>query len=535
MTVEKKGRGSRIVRFIFARLIPFVLIVAIVVAAVGVAQNALRYAGEQSDAQSRRPSYAGTATAIAAPEGDVKLGAMKLFEPPAQDITFATNTPEAQTITQITPEPTVAPTLEFTLTPRPLPTLFIFDQPEVLEANGTAIPTPVEAVDRHGMDLMNIVLLGHDGELTEDGYIRTDTMILVSINRTAGTVSMLSLPRDLFVYIPGWTMQRLNLAYIHGESGGWTGGGFGLLRQTIFYNFGINVHYFAMVNLTGFRAIVDQVGGVNLSVDCAIENLALIGAEVPAGAYRSSEEGDYVLPVGYYHMSGAEALWYARSRDNSSDFDRGRRQQQVLRAVLREAREQGLLNNIIPMWNEGSQYIQTDLAIEDLISLVPLALNLDPTRIESFSLQRLYHTTPWTTADGENVQLPNYEPIRLTLMDFYSPATDSQLVSEGASIRVLNGTANTDWDRVATDRLAWEGFNPMPAGAADRGDYTDTILIDYTGRSKGSSLEQIARTLNVNPANIRLEPNPNREYDFDVILGSNYNSCTEAGVLPVSG
>ncbi|MBK9751698.1 MAG: LCP family protein [Chloroflexi bacterium] len=531
MAVEKQRRGSRVARLVFARLLPLVLIIAIAVVLVGVAQNLLRYLGEQSEATSRRPAYAATATAIAeiTPEGDVKLNLAKLFEPPAQDITFATNTPQAVV------EPTMPPTPDITSTPRPLPTLFVYQGPDVVEANGTAVPTPVEAVDRHGMDLLNIVLLGHDGELTNDGFIRTDTMIIVSINRTAGTVSMLSLPRDLFVYIPGWTMQRLNLAYIHGESIGWTGGGFGLLRQTIFYNFGINVHYYAMVNLSGFRAVVDAVGGVDLAVDCAIENLPLIGADVPASAYRSDEVGNYVLPVGYYHMTGGEALWYARSRDNSSDFDRGRRQQQVLRAVLRRARDQGLFNNIIPLWNEGSQYVETNLAIEDLLSLVPLALNMDSTRIESFNLQRLYHTTPWTTADGENVQLPNYEPIRQTLVDFYSPATDSQLVSEGSSIRVQNGTANADWDRVAAERLAWDGFNPMAAGAADRTDYTDTVLIDYTGRSKGSSLEQIAHTLNVRPENIRLEPNANREYDFDVILGSNYNSCTVAGVLPVGG
>src|SRR5690606_1637431 len=192
------------------------------------------------------------------------------------------------------------------------------------------IPTEVPWLDRQGNDLVNILLLGNDGELTDDGFIRTDTMIVVSINRTTGTVAMLSLPRDIYVYIPGWTMQRLNLAYIHGEAGGWFDGGFGLLRQTLLYNFGINVHYYAMVDLTGFKAIVDTVGGIELAVDCAIEDLPLVASELPDGAYRANEEGYYVLPVGYYNMNGAQALWYARSRYSSSDFDRGARQQQVL-------------------------------------------------------------------------------------------------------------------------------------------------------------------------------------------------------------
>ena len=537
MSVEKPSRARRLLRFLAFRVVPVLLIAGIVLVGVQIAQSVARYLGEQSNAQSRQPLYVQTATAIANAEStpDANEAAVapvrfsKPFSPIEQDSPFVTNTPPAPV------EPTLAPTLEVSLTPRPLPTLFPYGGEGAAEAGGTAVPTAVQAVDRQGYDLLNIVLLGHDGELTDDGFIRTDTMIIVSINRTAGTVAMLSLPRDLYVYIPGWTMQRLNLAYIHGEAVGWTNGGFGLLRQTLFYNLGINVHYYAMVNLSGFRDIVDAVGGVDLAVDCAIENLPLIGADVPSAAYRSTEEGDYVLPVGYYHLSGGEALWYARSRDNTSDFDRGARQQQILQAIWRKARDTGLLNNAVQLWNEGSQYVETNLALEDIIGLVPLALSIDPTRIESFSLVRTYHTTPWQTPQGDYVQLPNYEPIRQLLVDFYTPPTESQIVFEGARIRVLNGTGNADWDRVAAETLARDGFNAFAAGSADRGDYSDTTLVDYTGRTKGSSLEQIARLLNVNPQNIQLQPDANREYDFDVILGNSYNSCRRQGVLPVSG
>ena len=477
MSVEKPSRARRTLRFLAFRVAPVLLIAGIVLVSVQIAQSVARYLGEQASAQSRQPLYVQTATAIANADQTaeateaayVPVRFSKPFSPVEQDSPFVTNTPPAPA------EPTLAPTPELTLTPRPLPTLFTYSGEGAAEAGGTAVPTAVQAVDRQGYDLLNIVLLGHDGELTDDGFIRTDTMIVVSINRTAGTVAMLSLPRDLYVYIPGWTMQRLNLAYIHGEAVGWTNGGFGLLRQTLFYNLGINVHYYAMVNLSGFRDIVDAVGGVDLAVDCAIENLPLIGADVPSAAYRSTEEGDYVLPVGYYHLSGGEALWYARSRDNTSDFDRGARQQQILQAIWRKARDTGLLNNAVQLWNEGGQYVETNLALEDIIGLVPLALSIDPTRIESFSLVRTYHTTPWQTPQGDYVQLPNYEPIRQLLVDFYTPPTESQIVFEGARIRVLNGTENADWDRVAAETLARDGFNAFASGASDRGDYSDTM------------------------------------------------------------
>jgi LCP family protein required for cell wall assembly len=329
-------------------------------------------------------------------------------------------------------------------------------------------------------------------------------------------------------------MQRLNLAFIHGQAGGWPDGGFGLIRQTLLYNFGINVHYYAMVNLTGFKAIVDAVGGVDLAVDCAIEDLPLIQAEIPQGAYKANDDGYYVLPVGYYTMNGAEALWYARSRHSSSDFDRGPRQQQVLRAVWRKARDNGLLNNVVQLWNEGSQYVETNMTLQDILGLVPLALSLDSGDIQDFKLARTYHTIPWQPPDGSNVQLPVYDTMHQLLQQFYTPPTNNQLIAEQSTIRVLNGTTNANWDRVAAESLLNRGFIATPGGSAPTTDYADTILIDHTGRSKGSSLAQLAASLNVKAENVRIEPDPNRTVDFEVILGGSYNSCPRQGVLPVS-
>jgi LCP family protein required for cell wall assembly len=408
-----------------------------------------------------------------------------------------------------------------------------YEAPDPGTVAGTAIPGPVDPLDRQGYDLMNILLLGNDNEITGDQIARTDTMIVVSINRTTGTVAMLTLPRDLYVYIPGWTMQRLNNAYVRGEAVGWTDGGFGLLRQTLLYNFGINVHYYAMVNLTGFKAIVDAVSGVNIAVDCAIQDLPLLESEVPEGAYQVNEDGEYVLPVGYYHMDGAEALWYARSRGNSSDFDRGPRQMQVLRAVWRAARDQGLISQVPQLWNEGIQYVQTNLTLPDILGLAPLAASLDPARIGTYSLIRTYHTTPWTTPEGENVQLPVYDTLRALLQDFYSPPPESQLTFEPPSVAVYNGTSKPNWDRVAAESLGWEGFDAVAMGSAPTADYASTVLTDHIGDSRGTLSGLLADVLNLQPENLQIDPRADREYDFEVVIGSDYNSCSRGGVLPV--
>lgn len=555
----------RILGFLLFRLVPLLLIVAILWVGYGLLQTVAQRVSEQVAYEERQPGFALTATAVASPpatEAAARGGFRLIAQPfvgesiaqfatntpagqsdaPAQPPAFTTNTPAATepTPAEMATEPPQQPaeTIPVEVTPRPLPTVLFLGDPDPNQVDVTAIPPRVEPIDRQGYDLMNILLLGTDEELTNDGFRRTDTMIVVSINRSTGSVSMLSLPRDLFVYIPAWGMQRLNLAWARGENGGWNDGPFELIRQTILYNFGINVHYYALIDLTGFKEAIDLIGGVDVAVDCAIQNLPLIGAEVPAAARRINEDGDYVLDVGQYTLNGAEALWYARARDNSSDFDRGRRQQQILRAVWRKALDSGQLTSnpaqMLELWNLSSQIVETNLRFEDILGLVPMALNLQPGLIENFALVRTYHTTPWQPPSGEFVQLPVNDTLRPLLQDFYQPPTDNQIRLEGAHIRVHNGTANANWDRVAAERLAWDGLNAIAAGSADNADYTDTILIDYEGGSKGSSRNEIAQILNVRAENIHIEPDANREVDFDVIIGSNYNSCTFS-VLPVEG
>ena len=531
-STQQPSRGRRVFNFLVFRLIPVLLLAGILFFGVQIAQSIARYLNEQSQADARAPLYVQTATALAGSSDDATPEAteaaannrlvMKDWVHWQQ--VFATNTPH--------PTPEVVPTLDPNQPTRPLPTPMFYQPPESAVAEG-AVPTPVQPLDRQGYDLMNILLLGNDNEITGDDIARTDTMIVVSINRTTGTVAMIQFPRDLYVYIPGWKMERLNNAYVRGEVVGWTDGGFGLMRQTLLYNFGINVHYYAMVDLTGFKAIVDAVGGVNIAVDCAIQDLPLLESEVPEGAYQVNEDGEYVLPVGYYHMNGAEALWYARSRGNSSDFDRGVRQIQVLRAVWRAARDQGLISQAPQLWNEGIQYVQTNLTLADILGLVPLATSLDPTRIESYAIIRTYHTTPWTTPEGQNVQLPVYDTMRALLQDFYTPPPQSQIAFDPPTVAVYNGTPNENWDRVVAESLGWEGFNAIAMGPAQTADYASTILIDHIGDSRGTISGLLADLLDMPLENLQIDPRADREYDFEVIVGSDYNACRRGGVLPV--
>lgn len=546
----------RFADFLIFRLLPIVLIAGIAWTGIQVAQGIARQLNERSQYEGRLEAYAQTATAIAPTatlEGEVWSDLYsisgQLFVTntprPTSDVSFATNTPAVSPTPEILPTETPAaeqplPTQAAT---NPLPTIMFLPTPVVdaSQALPAAIPAEFPLIDRRGANLMNILLMGQDNEITGEALARTDTMIIVSINRDTNTVAMLSLPRDLFVYMPQVGMQRINVAYAVGESLGWEGGPFFYMRQVILYNLGINVHYFAMVDLSGFATLIDKIGGVGLSVDCPIRNLALIGAEVPRAAQKINED-EYLLPVGYFELSGKEALWYARARDFSDDFDRGRRQQQLLRAAWRKVRDSGLLTDVgaLPgLVSEGLAVLRTDLQVQDILGLLPVALQVDPEEIETFRFSRLYHTTPFTPQigayAGQNVQLPNPDTVFDLMTDFYTPPTENQIAARMAKIRVRNGTPNSQWDRVAVDRLGWENLSAVAAGDAETLDYQSSIIIDHTGSEKGSNLDDIAAALKIPPENWRIEPDPNREYDFDVIIGADYNSCTGNVLDPMTG
>ncbi len=353
---------------------------------------------------------------------------------------------------------------------------------------------------------------------TATGVGLTDSLIIVSVDPQIPSASLLSIPRDLYVFVPGWKMARINTVYSHGQRAGYPGGGSGLVKATIEYNLGIRVHFFAHVDFEGFVRLIDTLGGVDVVVDCELHDTF---------PDPESEEGqtDIDLLPGVHHLDGKTTLWYARSRWNTNDYDRARRQQRVLRGVWAQIKQLGLLAKLPELWDELTQTVRTDLSLENVLWLASVASRLDAdTAIKSrFIDGTVLH--PWLTPEGAQVQLPDYERIGPLIAEALTPPDTNRARQGFARVEVLNGTTWPDWALLAADRLLWEGFQVVSIGPAGRADYQQTLIVDQMETTKGSPASWLARVLRVDGANILPGEMPNDEVDFRVIVGYEFRPC----------
>jgi len=365
-----------------------------------------------------------------------------------------------------------------------------------------------------GGDVVNILLIGLDSTSNLRGQ-NTDVIIVVSVNKTSKQVSMLSIPRDLWVYIPTYGWSRINTAHRRGYSLGYPGEGPALLIDTIEMNIGLPIHHWARVDFAGFTKVVDELGGINVTVACPI-NLRF---KPPT----SDEEQEMVLQPGIYHMDGDTALKYVRTRRDSSDFDRAQRQHQFLKAMWSQLKSPDIIPRIPGLWSALSGSVKTDLGLDDLLSLARVGIDVKPQRVHSYYIGRS-ETIDWVTDEGWQVLLPRLDKIQLVVTKLASPpAVEDQVANEGATIEVLNGTTRPNLPEFAADRLQWYGLKITTTGVADRTDYAKTQIIVFNDRPK--AVETLAKVLKVRPAQILYQQGSGQGPDVRVILGADYNPC----------
>jgi LCP family protein required for cell wall assembly len=273
----------------------------------------------------------------------------------------------------------------------------------------TAVPPPPQAtpVPWDGSERVTILVMGLDYRdwVAGSGAPRSDTMMLVTLDPITMKAGMLSIPRDLWVDIPGFTHNRINAAYAFGEGYRVPGGGPALAMQTVESVIGVPINYYMVVDFHTFEQMIDEIGGIDVLVTQRIK-ISPIG--------RLS----HWLEPKAYHLDGADALAYARVRKGAGDdFGRAQRQQQVVLAILDRVVGFDMLPNLVRkaphLYQDLSSGIRTNLSLDDMIALAWLAMRVDREHIPRGVISPPTMVGFYTRPDGANVLRPIPDQIRI--------------------------------------------------------------------------------------------------------------------------
>lgn len=276
------------------------------------------------------------------------LGACQGPAPTATPTPVASDTPSATP--SLTPSLTLTPTRSITPshTFDPSRPWGSYAEPRLTAVTGVPPPFPTPA---RPDEVQALVLLGTDRNAPYVG--RTDAIQLILYHPRLARASLVSLPPDLMVYIPGYSMQRLQVAY---AVGGWRG-----LADTLQYNFGIRPNHYVLIHIDEFVNFIDKnLGGLDVTVVKAYPNYRLCGG----------------IPAGTFHMSGTQVLCYIRFREGPDEADRNRRQQEIFRNILLRMVQSGNLARLADLYQAFRQTVETDLDLPALLEAIPLALRL---------------------------------------------------------------------------------------------------------------------------------------------------------------
>ena len=275
-----------------------------------------------------------------------------------------------------------------------------------------------------------------------------------------------------------------------------------------------------MVDFDGFRKIVDTLGGVDVPVSCPYTDWHLIDP-----TFDPEIEANwslYTVDSGVIHMDGDLALWYARSRQKSSDFDRGRRQQEVLRALFTQTLQTGTLSRIPELYNNFKDTVTTDLGLADILQLSLYGPKMTSADIRSYYIRPPY-VTSWITDQGAYVLLPNTDLLPQLLTEALSASTTT-VERQAIAIDVMNGTSVAGYDTLASTRLNYAGYETRII-PSDRQDYAYSVLIDKSAVQDSETGNNILGVMGMLPGSLIPAQDPNSSARYLLILGYDYQPC----------
>jgi polyisoprenyl-teichoic acid--peptidoglycan teichoic acid transferase len=394
-----------------------------------------------------------------------------------------------------------------------------------------------------GKSRVNILLLGLDYSQEranranpEDGKL-TDTMILVTIDPMSQTIGAISIRRDLWVEIPhGYGYDKINTAYRDGLASNQPGiTGPGLAEETVENLLGVDINYYAIVNLDTFVKLIDDIKGVKITI------------AAPMLLDWEGNGKNFWIQPGTYTIPGRYALAYARCRtepndqsincgDDQGDIGRGARQMQVIKAIRDRIIDFNMLPTLIAqaptIYQDVSAGVQTDMTLDQAIQLATLMIKIPKENMTTYNIdytmvepQNIVHNGVYYS-----VLVPVPEKIRVLRDQMFSAGsaaapyavgsndTLTLALKENARIQVLNGTMTGDLaDRTAA-KLKAQGLNVVSTGNTDATTYTKLVI---TGTAP-YTLAYLQSLMSVSSNSIVYHFDPAAEVDIIVYLGDDW-------------
>ncbi len=366
-----------------------------------------------------------------------------------------------------------------------------------ISAPAVELPAPWDGASR-----VNVLVMGLDSRDVPDyqqgvipGPPRTDTMILLTIDPLTKTAGAISIPRDLWINIPGFDYAKINTAYTLGELYHLPGGGPGLAMKTVSAFLGVPIQYYAWIEFSAFINAIDRMGGVTVCVPDPIT----------VGLY--DRNGVAKLDAGCQNMSGIIALGYARNRYTANgDVDRSNRQMQVILALrdkIMAPSSWGTLASEAPgIYQDVSSGVHTNLTLTDALKLAALAREIPKDNIK----MRVIDYTMMTDTkapDGTDILRPFNDKVRvlrddvfgvttlgpaatsnpsaLTQSDTALQASQPLMQAEAARVVVVNGTGTVGLASRTSDYLKSQGMNVTAFGNTT--DYPDIYRSPFPNRT----------------------------------------------------
>lgn len=430
-------------------------------------------------------------------------------------------------------QPTATPT------PSPAPTNTL--PPGITPSPTIPVPTatldPLAQYEWQDPRRVNVLLLGIDQRSGEVGPFHTDTMLVASIDPVRMTAGLLSIPRDLYVDIPGFRQDRINQANFFGDLNNYPGGGPALAMLTVTQNLGMKVDKYVLINFDVFERVVDLVApnGAEVCPQEVIDDPAY-----PDGGYGIIH---IHFEAGCQRLQAVQLLQYARTRHTpNSDFDRALRQQEVLQSLREEVISAGGIVNFIgaapQLWTELSESYKTNLTLEEIISLGALALEIPRENIRMGQIG-IQHTRPATSADNEQVLVPVHTAMRALFQEVFGTQTGgaatitdlgelrTRAEAENAQIVVFNNTQIPGLAGQTREYLASRQVVVADIGNMDVITDQATYIRDYTG--KPYTARYLAELLNIPETSIQPGIDGLTTADVMVVVGSDVQTLLSGG------